>query len=520
MRKVFNVFHNEIIKALKKRGLLIITIVMFGLIVVVSFFVKLADISDTDDYTYYTTNYEDEIEWYTSEIPKIQTLIDRYEIEENTEEVLNQKYTLAEYKNQLFYNQKCKEFHSAYSSYFDSYEYEIIADIIDKMCYENLLRVYAELGLSEYTDEELEAECKKYADEYKLLQTFLLEDDPYVKYVEYENLKISQNENYDDELKQLMIEINNYKLKIEYKNDETPEQIEEVMNRLERYDREISTRLDSYGDYLPQETIDRYILEREVAIKHLEEGTLDVYYDGYSIRYICVQICSVVVLLFAMVAAIIHGSTLMSSEFSTGSIKSLIIAPVKRWKIYVAKLLSIVAITSVIFIAGTLFTEIMSSIFFGFKGADSFVYVFAGKVHSMPYVLYIICKMLLDYIAILAVGMFAYMLSVFTKKTGVALPVSLVILFLGLYTNMIMGLVTLGGFNNLKTLFNPFYNLALSSNIFDVSYSSEMVYSTDFSYVLFGISENSVWFSVLYNVALFVTMFLVGYDSFCKRDIK
>lgn len=206
----------------------------------------------------------------------------------------------------------------------------------------------------------------------------------------------------------------------------------------------------------------------------------------------------------------------VSQEISSGSIKSLIIAPVKRWKIFTAKVLSLLTVGFLALVVLYIFGMLSQGIFFGFSNIP-YVYASNGVAAAIPFALYRFLSLLVSYIDIIVYMAFAFMLSVLTRNTAVAVGLSIATYFGGSTVMSVM--MILPSYEWLK--FIPFGNLNLNSRIFPFS---SMMQTLTMSYpgLTTGTSFTppSLIFSLIYLGIFLFCMTYTAMDSFNRRDLK
>lgn len=221
---------------------------------------------------------------------------------------------------------------------------------------------------------------------------------------------------------------------------------------------------------------------------------------------------------FAAVLVIMAAGSAVSQEIATGSIKSLIIAPVRRWKIFTAKLLALLTLL----ITSLLLVSILSSLsvmaIFGPASAVDYAYAHNGVIGSTPYVLHDILHVLVGSVDLLVFLVFALMLSTVLRNTASAVGLSVA---LYLVTGSVAGIFSqLPISRQLWMDFIPFLNFDLVSDIFPfVIYSVPSELSGELMMVM-GNARPGLLFSSVYLVILIFVMLLSSYDSFSRRDIK
>lgn len=161
----------------------------------------------------------------------------------------------------------------------------------------------------------------------------------------------------------------------------------------------------------------RAILEKNLKLVEakIEKGFLQEDPDN-SIGGEAYVLASSLGFVFTVVILIIIAGSMMSHEMSTGTIKSLIIAPVKRWKIYLAKYLSLIA-TMVLLILYTYgISSLTNGLLFGFSSFGEKVFIVSGNAVTMNYFSYQFLSALCNLVPLFIFATFAYTLSIVTKK--------------------------------------------------------------------------------------------------------
>ncbi len=266
-----------------------------------------------------------------------------------------------------------------------------------------------------------------------------------------------------------------------------------------------------YGQKLTDEEKEQ--LENDVAILYyaLENGLIDLSGDETGIDVLH----SVGMLLVAITVVILAASSI-AQELATGSIKSLIIAPCKRWKIFFAKLSSLVIIGAGGVLAVWLLSFIINAMFFGLGDTAPYIFAAGGHVYTIPYPLFSLFVLLIDYVEILTYTLFALMLSAVTRSTAISTGLSI-----GIYgiSGLLSTIINLFSSAEVQK-FIPFNHFDLSDRIF--SSRSLLVGGDGLSDILgSGLpgADISVTFSLVYFALLLTSLAWIAYDSFTRRDI-
>ena len=245
--------------------------------------------------------------------------------------------------------------------------------------------------------------------------------------------------------------------------------------------------------------IDIYKLENNIAV--IESMTDErAVYDTVSEQFS--------MLMVSLLMIIIAGSAI-STEISKGTIKFLLFTPNKRWKILFAKVVSTILILLALTVILSLLSVLIGNIFFEKAGSD-YIYIKNGNVQKLSYIEYKVLYFLASSIDILVYMFFAFMLSVVTRNTALAVGLS-VASYVG--SGIVMNLINM----YIKAdwvKFIPFNNFGIADKIFtsSVSYTTMQMASE-------AMNNVSVWFSLGVLGVSTLLMIITMFDSFNKRDI-
>lgn len=139
-------------------------------------------------------------------------------------------------------------------------------------------------------------------------------------------------------------------------------------------------------------------------------------------------------------------SDIVSSERTTGTVKMLLTKPVRRWKILLSKLITLIMFDSLTVMAAFVICYGISGLFFGYHGLS--MPVFTGfrlngtevdmtQVHAVPQWLYLFMQLGLTWFVSLIVALLAFMISVLVRSTAASIVVMMAALIAGsILTNM------------------------------------------------------------------------------------
>ena len=221
----------------------------------------------------------------------------------------------------------------------------------------------------------------------------------------------------------------------------------------------------------------------------------------------------------SLMLAIIAGSCI-SSELATGSIKSLIIAPVKRWKIFVAKILSILTLLFLGSFIITATSTILTQLLFGNEILLPYFYVANGSVKKMPYFIFTFIYFFVDNISMIFYVFLAFTISCMSKNTAVAVGTSI---------SLVMGGGIIGGvlslFKRQRWIdFLPTSNMNLISGIFP--HIDRMGFMTsDEAGIFLGVTTSSnnsskIKLKSIFNVVLKVWAYKILFSVLSLRNKK
>ncbi|MGL5244969.1 MAG: ABC transporter permease, partial [Sarcina sp.] len=164
-------------------------------------------------------------------------------------------------------------------------------------------------------------------------------------------------------------------------------------------------------------------------------------------------------ILLTTLLIIIIGGGIVSSEFSKGTIRLLIIRPVARWKILISKLLSLFIITYGTIIISIFISVITSGFLLGFNTLQTaIIEVVEGKIITVPYVQYISTQVLISSTSVIFIISLVFMISTLVKNTALAVSISTILYLISMPLTLILG------FANQKWIVNtiiPYINQSM-----------------------------------------------------------
>lgn len=135
--------------------------------------------------------------------------------------------------------------------------------------------------------------------------------------------------------------------------------------------------------------------------------------------------------LIGLITIIIAGG-IVSSEFSQGTIKFLLINPVKRWKILMSKYATSISLGYVLIAVLYIISCLMSMIIFGASNLDaSYLSVVDGAVKELPGFIYVLKIYLLSSTSMVVMATLGFAISSLLRSSALAIGVSVMAMFGG-----------------------------------------------------------------------------------------
>lgn len=134
------------------------------------------------------------------------------------------------------------------------------------------------------------------------------------------------------------------------------------------------------------------------------------------------------------------GSDIVSSERTSGTIKMLLTRPIRRWKILLGKLITLLMFVSLIIVATCIICYLISGLFFRYTGLTMPVFtgfqlhgaeVDISGVHAVPQWQYILMQTGLIWFVSIVVACLAFMVSVLVRSTSASIVIMMAALIAG-----------------------------------------------------------------------------------------
>lgn len=166
-----------------------------------------------------------------------------------------------------------------------------------------------------------------------------------------------------------------------------------------------------------------YQLENDIEVNISECSNIFVtdYINFWSVFGTSASLVSVIGMLLIIVA----GGT-VASEFSNGTVKFLLINPVKRWKILMSKYIMTITLGFLMMAFMYILSAILSMLFFGASLADiPYIKIENGTITEMNGFLFILRKYLFKSVNVIVMSTLAFAISSLVRSSSLAIGVSI-----------------------------------------------------------------------------------------------
>ena len=220
---------------------------------------------------------------------------------------------------------------------------------------------------------------------------------------------------------------------------------------------------------------------------------------------------------------VIAGSS-VAGEIRSGSIKSLIVAPVKRWKIFASKVLMILTVTLFLSLAVSAFGLLFGSAVTGVWDHGRVLYNSGTEARIMPFWAATLLTSLVDAYGIFFLAMIALTLSCLIRNSVVS-----VLAPVGYYIAKVLidiaGGLTSDRFVNAVLPMENFRNLCFTKDAGSLINASRLISGSIDSDSPFGEAINYIMhpvttvYSLIFTLVLIAIIIWAAGDAFCRRDI-
>jgi len=148
--------------------------------------------------------------------------------------------------------------------------------------------------------------------------------------------------------------------------------------------------------------------------------------------------CSILVGIIVLFMAI-YASNIIANEYSQGTIRQLLVKPIKRWKIFIAKYISAVLVSMVLILILFGISLVLGFILFG-KNSNSIydVILVNGNIIERNMLSHIIAVAFSKIFSISIISALAFLIATIVRTTGLAIIASIGIYFAGFVGDLIL----------------------------------------------------------------------------------
>ncbi len=274
------------------------------------------------------------------------------------------------------------------------------------------------------------------------------------------------------------------------------------VEKIEEKDYEHYNFYSSYEQYQKQYNIyNKKLLDNARIKNYIEKNKLK---DNQKIKLIFEK--SLVLSLFVALIISIIGGSIMSYEYSKGSIKVLLSKPVRRWKVLFSKFITLnlinVILLFMIVISTTLFISIICKInIFNLKE----IVIINNSIKTVSYYLYFLKQFFINSLPIFFIGNFALMLSTLTLNTSFAVGISV---FVSIIAGTISQVLLLFKLKFIAFTFLPYLDFTIFNNYVDII-NFNIMYGVNLNLI------NGIIILIVYSILFYFISFL-----FINKDIK
>lgn len=200
----------------------------------------------------------------------------------------------------------------------------------------------------------------------------------------------------------------------------------------------------------------------------------------------------------ALLAIVIAGG-IVSSEFSQGTVKFLLINPVKRWKILMSKYFTVITVGYIMLCILFVVMIPITGLMLGFDGFSTpYIYVSGGEVKEMPTLLYAAEQYLMKSVEMVVMSTLAFAISSLVRSTALAIGVSVFTMCIGSMVTQLLGQLGQDWARFLVFANTDLASISKGGSIFE---------------------QHSLTFAVGVLIAHMVVFLLTAWDGFTKRSV-
>lgn len=516
--KIINLVRSEFIKnySIKKLLICIIVLTLASLFIITQVDGLLLEYSKNNNSEYEKVRLIENVESIKKSYEKVNKKEDK---------TFDEKYLTVYYQNYIKYTEQIINNNKTFFN--NDWKYELIN-------YDGLLSIISDnfyIDLINESDEEVIRICSKHESESAMVQQLidmcnlnneereelynknkkmiadyekLLNQDKYYLYVQY---MVDNNLIEEDEFTKLIIDkkIENndsfiYKNYIQYQRTGEYTDYGTNENRSYAFNNNIKNKTKENRAILLYGA--QHNIKTDILYNYYQGVNEDTMYLSPKLKVNRIYHLSIVV----MILISITSGGIVSNEHSRGTIKNIITAPVRRWKILLSKFIYLILDMWLLWLLGLIILSILSGIYFGFSELFTPKLIYTGsKVIEVNYYLYLIKNMFIVSIPLIAFLSLLLFLSTITLNTSLTVGITVIISVLSF---LIWPLQVVENFKNV--VYTPMW-------YFDCGYilTNGEFYQLSLDNISYSLS-NGIIISLISSIVLLTITFIV-YEI---RDIK
>jgi ABC-2 type transport system permease protein len=204
-------------------------------------------------------------------------------------------------------------------------------------------------------------------------------------------------------------------------------------------------------------------------------------------------------IVFISLFSIIIGSGIVANEFSSGTIKLLLIRPSKRWKILVSKYITVIVYIVFMLILAFIFSFLLGGILFSFKGVNQpYLRYGNGRVEEVNMIAHIIGVYGLKCIDLIMMVTLAFMIATVFRNSGIAIGIGVFLLTIGATVTAVLA----------QWFTWPKYILFANTDLTQYTTGTPIIHGM------------TMTFSIIVIIIYFTAFNVISFLGFTKRDIS
>ena len=202
---------------------------------------------------------------------------------------------------------------------------------------------------------------------------------------------------------------------------------------------------------------------------------------------------------------------LVSQELESGSIKLLIIAPVKRWRIYIAKLLALITTAVLLSALNHLWLQLLLRLIHGAQSVPPIVSARNGQAYLLSFASLAALDMAFFCLKLIFYGCFAMMVSSLLRRSALSVGIAVGVAFLDFFATVISFNIAWRYWMRIM----PFINLDLGNHFYPTLMKMSMGWSEQAPHA----TMISLPLAIVYILGFIALFVWTGVDAFARRDI-